>query len=267
MKTPIVSMMALLALFAVACQQAPQTSQTEQPAAPAAAAPTPAPAPPAAAPAPEPAVAVAKAPSPGKTTTAAPKPAPAKPTQVAAQPATPPPPPAPVVREVEIPAGTPLSIRLDQGLSTDENKAGDNFTASLVNPVSVDGKEVLPKGTRFNGHITEANSSGRLKGTGILSITLDSFELNGKSYEFPSSTNTTTTKGHAKRNIGMIAGGAGLGAVIGALAGKGKGAAIGSAAGAAAGTATAAATGKQEADLPAETVVEFSTKSSVRVKQ
>ena len=54
--------------------------------------------------------------------------------------------------------------------------------------------------------------------------------------------------------------GTAAGALIGAFAGGGKGAAIGAAAGAGAGTGLAAATGKQEALIPAEAALSFTTR-------
>jgi hypothetical protein len=173
----------------------------------------------------------------------------------------------PVVRETELPAGTVLQVRLDQALSTTRNKAGDKFEASLNEPVMLGGEEVLPKGARFTGHVTTAESSGRLEGRGVLGITLDSFESNGQSYPVSSSLDTRTTEAHKKRNLELIGGGAGVGALIGAIAGKGKGAAIGAGAGAAAGTGVAAATGKKEVEIPAEALFQFTLKSPVKIKE
>lgn len=166
----------------------------------------------------------------------------------------------------ELRAGTVLQVRIDQALSTARNKAGDTFDASLAEPVLAGGKEILPKGSRVSGHVTRAQSSGRLKGRGVLGITLDSVEHNGTTYRIATSLDTRTTAAHKKRNIEMIGGGAGVGALIGAIAGKGKGAAIGAAAGAAAGTGAAAATGKKQVNIPAETMFRFTLKEPVRIK-
>jgi len=174
--------------------------------------------------------------------------------------------PAPASNEVELPAGTVLHVRLDQALSTADNHSGDTFSASLSEPVMVASKEVLPKNTRFKGHITTADSSGRLQGRGVLGITLDSFELQGETYPVKSSLDTKTTEAHKKRNLELIGGGAGVGALIGGLIGHGKGAAIGAAAGAAGGTGAAAATGKKDVNVPAETVFQFTLKAPVKVK-
>ena len=165
-----------------------------------------------------------------------------------------------------LPAGTALDVRLDQSLDTSRNLAGDTFTATLEAPVMKGQKVILPKGTRFTGHVMSAKPSGRLKGRGYLTATLDSFDLDGKSYQVSTSATTRVTGNHKKRNTALIGGGAGVGALVGAIAGGGKGAAIGAAAGAGAGTAGAAATGEKNVTIPAESVLTFSLKAPVTVK-
>ncbi len=167
---------------------------------------------------------------------------------------------------VEIPAGTELRLRIDQTVGTENSRPGDNFGATLETPVAVGAKTVLGKGTRFVGHVVSARPSGRLKDRGHLTIVLDSFEQEGKTYAIDTSPMTRVTSDHKKRNTVAIGGGAGVGALIGGLAGGGKGAAIGAAAGAAAGTAGAAATGEKHVSIPAESVLRFTLKAPVRVE-
>lgn len=175
-----------------------------------------------------------------------------------------PPPPAP--RMIEVPLGASLAVRLTQALSTAGNRSGDTFEAVLDEPVTVDGVQVLPQGTKFAGHVTVSRPSGRLKGRAALGITLDSFDLNGESHAIVTSLDTRTTEAHKKRNIEFIGGGGGLGALIGGLAGGGKGAGIGAALGAGAGTGVAATTGKMEVEVPAETVFRFSVKDPIQLE-
>ncbi len=166
---------------------------------------------------------------------------------------------------VELSTGTMFAVRLDRALSTVRNRPGDAFVGLLDEPVLVDGTEVLPKGTKFTGHVTASKSSGRLKGRGLLGITLDAFDLNGQHYPVATSLDTRTTEAHKKRNLELIGGGAGLGALVGGLTGGGKGAAIGAGVGAAGGTGVSAATGKKDVEVPAETLFRFSLKHPVDV--
>lgn len=173
--------------------------------------------------------------------------------------------PAPARREMRIPQGVSLRVRLDESVSTRKDRAGDGFTATLSRPVVVRGETVIPAGTRFRGHVTVAEASGRLKGRPVIALTLDSFHLGGREYRLRTSSVERVGPRHKKRNAILIGGGAGLGAAIGAIAGGGKGALIGGLAGAGAGTAGAAATGKEQLTLAAETPLAFTTRTPIEI--
>ena len=166
---------------------------------------------------------------------------------------------------VMLPEGTALVVVLNQSISTAANRSGDSFQGNITSPVVVDGKTVIPKDAVVKGHVVDAQASGRLKGVAHLDLTLDSLEVNGKSYEVATSDFGRAGKNHNKRNGILIGGGAGVGAIIGAVAGGGAGALIGSAAGAGAGTAGAAYTGKKDIRLPAETKLSFRLARSVTI--
>jgi hypothetical protein len=165
-----------------------------------------------------------------------------------------------------LPAGTAFRVRLDEALDTARNRAGDRFQATLVSPVEVDGKTVIPQDTRCNGHVTASHPSGRLRGRAYLAVALDSFQLNGVTYHIRTGAHARASRAHKQRNLTLIGGGSGLGALIGGLAGGGKGALIGAGAGAAAGTVGAAATGKRNVRLPAEALLTFRLKSPVELR-
>jgi hypothetical protein len=163
---------------------------------------------------------------------------------------------------MSIPSGSSFHVRMEQSLDTARNRSGDQFVATLADPIQVDGRIVVPKGARCNGHLIESKPSGRFKGRAVLSLSLDSFELNGRRYDINTSRVARASRGHKKRNWLWIGGGSGVGAALGAIAGP-TGALIGAGAGAAAGTATAAFTGKKHVRLPVESRVTFSLRSPV----
>jgi len=164
-----------------------------------------------------------------------------------------------------VPKGTTLHVRIDEPVNTNRNRAGDQFQASLAEPLMVDGRTLLPTGTPFVGHVTESEASGRLEGRAEVAITLDSFHLDGKEYGIHTSSIDRVSASHKKRNFALIGGGSGLGAIVGAIAGGGKGALIGAGAGAAAGTAGAAATGKREVGIAAESLLTFSLRAPLEL--
>jgi len=158
-----------------------------------------------------------------------------------------------LVNAATIPAGTKVTVRMGSELSSATAKAGETWKGTVAKDVVVDGNTVAKTGDDVTGKVTLAKSSGRLHAPGQLSVRLTS--VNGEAVS--SSPYGRKGKSHTKSNATKIGGGAAAGAVIGAIAGGGKGAAIGTLAGGAAGTGVAAYTGKQEAVIPAETVMTF----------
>jgi hypothetical protein len=68
-------------------------------------------------------------------------------------------------------AGTALNAELNQSLDSKKTKPGESVTAHTTEAVKVDGKVVLPKGTRLVGHVTRA--SARAKGDQDSALALD----------------------------------------------------------------------------------------------
>ncbi len=179
----------------------------------------------------------------------------------------PPSPPPPQEAVIDLHPGTVLNVRLQSGLDTRRNRPGDRFTAALDEPLVAGNQVIVPKGTLFSGRILDSRDSGRFKGRAVLSLTLDSFELNGQVHAIRSTSSTSASRGHKRHNWLWFGGGSGGGAAIGAIAAGGPGALIGAGAGAAAGTVGAAITGKQHVYLPVETRVSFRLQSVEGVEQ
>jgi hypothetical protein len=171
-----------------------------------------------------------------------------------------------VAAPIVVPSGTVLTVRLDSAVGSKSSNAGDRFTASVADPVEVDGKVVIPRGAEASGTVHEAVPAGRLKGGSKLRISLDRLTIGGKQYPLQSSAVEQAGTGRGKRTAVMGGGGAAVGALIGGLTGGGKGAAIGALVGGGAGTAGAAYTGKRDIELPAETALSFKLTAPVEVR-
>ena len=169
--------------------------------------------------------------------------------------------------DLEVPPGTRLQVRLVKGLGSARSSAGERFSVTLDQPVVLGDRVVLPQGTELHGHVTSAVASGRLKTPARLSLTLDTLEWQGRVYPISTTGISRAMKSHKKRNLALIGGGSGFGALVGGLASGGVGALVGAGAGAGAGTAGAYATGKKNIYLPPETVLTFRLQAPVRVAQ
>lgn len=89
----------------------------------------------------------------------------------------------PTTTMITLPKGTAISAAARQTLATDKNKVGDTFAASLTEPIRVDGKTVIPKGTQVTCRIVKVRKHE-------LKVTLASVVIHGKSY--PLDTNSIT---------------------------------------------------------------------------
>ena len=138
--------------------------------------------------------------------------------------------------ELTIKPGTYISVRINQALSTDHNLAGDPFTATLMQPLVVDGIVVAHRGQTVYGNVAEVQKQHSDKPS-QLKLELTSFAL-ADGTQVAAQTQLVARQGGitpAGVQAGTVAGTTAAGAAVGAAADWGRGAAIGAGAGAAAG--------------------------------
>ena len=75
-----------------------------------------------------------------------------------------------------VPAGTVVSVRLGETLGSKSSQTGQNFDATLAEPVVVEEKEVIPAGASAHGVVVDAKPLGRFKGGASLQIELTSIK-------------------------------------------------------------------------------------------
>lgn len=172
-------------------------------------------------------------------------------------------PPAPV--KITVPAGTQLSIRLNDEVDSEKAQVGDVFHGSLSAPVTVDDDTVLPTTADVEGRVVDVKSAGRFAGQSVLTLELTKLVMNGRTYSIHTDQWTKSGNGRGKSTAAKVGGGAAVGAILGGILGGGKGAAIGATAGAGAGTGVAAAGKGQQIILHPEQVIAFQLQNSVTV--
>ncbi len=187
--------------------------------------------------------------------------APARASQ-ASTPATPK--PAPPKPSVTIPAGTSIRVRTIDKIDVDSAQAGAKFSASIDDPIMIGGKVVVPRGADATLQAVKVQQSGKMKGSDLIQLKLNSVMVNGVKYPVVTTFQQISGGSEGKSTAKKVVGGGGLGAIIGGIAGGGKGAAIGAAVGLAGGAAVSAA-GEQHLKVPAETRLEFKLESDVKI--
>jgi hypothetical protein len=167
----------------------------------------------------------------------------------------PPPPPQPVTKE--LPAGSTISVRTIDPIDSSKNQTGQEFGASLAEPIRIDGEEVVPKHANARLRLVQARKSGAFSGKNELEVELVSVECQGKSFPVSGSAFHVEGKSEGKSAAKKIGAGTIIGGALGGILGGGRGAAIGAAAGAGAGTATQLATHGKQIKLESETRIDF----------
>lgn len=207
--------------------------------------------------------------APQRTPSPTPRPAPV---QEAPQPA-PTPAPEPRVMVASVPMGTSMSLVLNETLSTESNRVGDTFTATLQSALTDGaGNVVVPAGATIRGRLTQVEKSGHVGATGIIKLAFETVSFGGRSYPLdatvvranPQRQNRTSTGEQAAK----VAAGAAAGAVLGRVLGRDTRSTVkGAAVGAAAGTAIAMGTADVDVVLPAGSEMVIRLDSPIEVRR
>jgi hypothetical protein len=83
----------------------------------------------------------------------------------------------PNVDEITIPEGTEFKLQLHTTVNSKTSKPGDRVLTTLLDPVSVEDRDVLPKGLRIDGHLGEVKPARRRGRGGYLTIVFDTVEM------------------------------------------------------------------------------------------
>jgi len=169
--------------------------------------------------------------------------------------------------------GTTFAVTLNETLSTETNRVGDMFTATLQAPIrGSDGEIVVPAGAVIRGRVTQVDKSGQIGETGVIALAFESISFEGRSLPLDGTVVKASpqrkTRTSAGSQVGKAAAGAAAGAVLGRVLGKNtKGAIAGAVIGAAAGTAIAMGTADVDVVLPAGSDLVIRLDSPIEVRR
>jgi hypothetical protein len=154
-------------------------------------------------------------------------------------------------RDLRLPEGTRVLVRLDEPLSSATARREDRFDASVFRPVRADGLVAVPAGARVRGVVKLAEPAQRASKGGQLEVDFDTLYLEPRRLDLRSRVvsldqdDRDTTAG--KAGIGAV-----LGGVVGSILGGKKGAIVGIIVG---GTGAVVASKGDEVELPTGTVI------------
>ncbi len=147
---------------------------------------------------------------------------------------------------------------MGETLTTERSRPGDTFTATLDQPLVVDGFVIAERGARAQGRVVESDRSGRVKGVALMQIELTQLSTSdGQRVRVNTAFLEKKAESTKKQDAAKVGIGAALGAAIGAIAGGGKGAGVGAGVGGAAGAGDVALTRGKPVEFPVETRVAF----------
>jgi hypothetical protein len=155
-----------------------------------------------------------------------------------------------------VPAGTPMTLRLNETLGTEVSDVGDTFTASVAEDlVAETGRVAIPAGTTVYGSVTGLQRSDNVGEQAAIRLAFDRINVGGTTYDFGAEVTDASSE---RDREGSLAGDAGKGAAAGAVLGLVLGGDLedaikGAVLGAGVGTVISLGTGDVDAVLPSGT--------------
>jgi hypothetical protein len=169
---------------------------------------------------------------------------------------------------VTLKQGTMLRVRIGETIAASARQPGDEFLATLEEPLVIDGFIIADRGAHVQGRVVEAQPSGKVKGVARLGLELARIHTTDNQWvKIRTEEYVQEGKTAKKRDLAEVIGGSGLGALIGAAAGGGPGAAIGAATGGMAGGAVVMSQRGPDATVPVETRITFRVAQPVRITE
>jgi outer membrane biosynthesis protein TonB len=181
-------------------------------------------------------------------------------------PAPPPPPPPPTFRNITLPSGTTIPVRITQTLDSATTQLGQSFSGTVATDVRVDDVVAIRQGTPITGRVSAVQEAAHYKGNSLLTVELVSINRHGDSLAVTTDPYSVEGKGRGANTAAKVGGGAAVGAILGGIIGGGKGAAIGAASGGGLGAGANTITRGQQVQIPSESLINFKLTNTLAVR-
>lgn len=168
----------------------------------------------------------------------------------------------PEFREVTLPAGTALSIKLSTPIGSDKSQLEDEVRGTLTQAIVRNGVTAVPAGTEVTGTVRDAKRSGRVKGLASIAFRFERLHVRDESLPIQTATVSRQAEANRRSDVKKGAIGGAAGAVVGGIVGGGSGAAIGAGVG---GAGAVVGTRGEEVRLEAGTTVRTTLQQPVKI--
>jgi len=167
---------------------------------------------------------------------------------------------------VSVPAGTEMTLALDSTLSSETSHAGDTFSATVVEPIVIENREVIPAGSTIEGRVTEATAAKRGAGKGTIALSFSALRLASGFHTNIVGSFQEISESKKGRNAAVIGGSAAGGALLGRILGKDtRSTVIGAIVGGGIGTAVVMSKEGEQAIVPADTPFGLRLEQAIQV--
>lgn len=174
--------------------------------------------------------------------------------------------------EVVLREGAEIAVRLDQTVSTSDNSRGDAFTATVVEPVTVDGETVVAQGAKVRGTVARAGTVQTEEGEerNVIALAPETIEVDGEAVQFQAEITDMEVQERDERltggDVAIIGGSTAGGAILGAILGDEAGAVAGGMVGMAVSTAIVVASKDTELRVSEGTRMELTLREDLTVR-
>lgn len=172
----------------------------------------------------------------------------------------------PETLDVTVDAGTPLTIRLTTGVSSQRSMVGDTVEGRVVENVAIDGRIVIPEGSTVTGKVTTAEPLGKIGGRASLAFAFTRLTTPDGQHHPIDAGFARVGASETAKDATAIAVGSIVGVVVGhQIRGDDKGRALGGLAGAGVGTVIASNTPGESVELPTRSTLRLTLRGPVVV--
>ena len=169
-------------------------------------------------------------------------------------------------RSVTVPAGTVLTVRFEDHLSSHTSQVGQTFRTRVTQEVSVDGRVAIPAGSTVVGVVSEARGPKKVGGRARLGLDFDTLESPSGDTAPISAAFAASGKSQTPRDAAIIGGSTLGGAILGESIDEGEGTVVGAIVGGLAGTAAAIKTKGKPVEIGIGTVMSIELIAPVTVE-